>query len=397
MHVDAVVECSLAGTKERIRVRIQLIDARNDAHLWAENFDRDTGDILVFYSEAGVAIADQLRIRLTQPERNRLASSRPVVPEAYEAYLKGRELHWAKITEEGHLKSIEYYQRAVEKDPTYAPAYAGLARAYMFLRQLYEPKEMRPKALAAAAKAIELDPTLAEPHTWLAQLREDERDWAAAEAEHRRALELGPGQASPHLFYAQFLNLVSRHEEALAEIRRAEQLDPLSAFTATNVIHRLIALRRFDEALRQAEKSLELDPNLWLTHFYIGRTYSELGQLEDATAAWEKAASLPGSYHWPLGELIRAYMRLEKKDEALRTLARWETDAKRRKPHPPALPKMYAIVGKREEAMVMLQGAYRRGDLTARQLQDPEISSLRSDPRFQELLRRTGTSLPKKK
>ncbi len=390
LNVDAVVEGSVQRSGDRVWINVQLLHAPSDRHLWASTYERDIKDVPKLQSRLARDIIMETKGQLSEQEETRLARERVVNPEAYEAYLKARKIWWSKITEEGYWKSIEYYQKAIEKEPGFAEAYSGMARSYMFLRQLYPTKEMVAKARAAAMKALELDPTLAEPHALLGNMKRIERDWVEAEEKYKRALELNPNDSLAHLNYAVFLNDVGRNEEALAEIRRAEQIDPLSAFVSANVILRLNALGRHQEALEQARKALELDPNLWLTYSWMAGTYWYLKRYDEAIQAWEKALTLPGVYeHWPVSRLVGAYARVGRRDDAMKALVRLEEISKRRYVEPTRLALANAAVGRKDEAIRILQKAQQEGKLDSQPWE--ELAELLGDePRFQALLRGRG-------
>ncbi len=261
-----------------MRVTVQLIHGPTDKHVWAESYNRELQGILALQSDVARAIAQEIRVKLTPEERARLVSVRPVNP-AHEAYLQGR-YHWNKWTPAGLKRSLEYFQQAVEIDPTYALGYAGLADAYnsSAALDLLQPKEAYPKAKAAALKALELDPTLAEAYTPLGMSSLlDDWDWLAAESNLKRAIELKPGYANGHHAYAAFLGSMGRHEEALAEINRAQELDPLSLPISMGKGSHLFLARRYDQAIEQARRVLELDRNFPAVHALIGRCYEQKG------------------------------------------------------------------------------------------------------------------------
>ncbi len=230
LSVEAVVEGTVARSGNRVRITAQLVHASSDQHLWAMQYERDLTDILLLQAEVASAIADEVQVRLTPPERARLASARRIDPEAYDAYLRGR-LHWNKRTEEGMKRGLELFQRALEKDPTYALSHAGVAECYNMLGfwGVAAPHDVSPKAKAAASKALEIDENLAEGHAARAWVRfAYDWDWAGAEKELQRALELNPGYATAHQWYSHLLVYQGRVAEALAEVQRTLDLDPLS-------------------------------------------------------------------------------------------------------------------------------------------------------------------------
>jgi len=390
LKVDAVVEGSVMGSAGAMQVTVQLVHAPSDAHLWANKYQADLSDPTLPARLARDIIA-AAKAPLSTQEATRLAREQAISPEAYTAYRKAREIWWSKITEEGYWKSIEYYKEAIAKDPAFADAYAGKARSYMFLHQLYPTREVEAELRAAAAKALELDPSLSEPHAVLGTMQIG-KDWAAAEKEFRLALELNPNDALAHVWYAWFLNRRQRPEEALAEILRAEQLDPLSPYVSANVILRYNLLRRFDDAVKQGQKALELNPDFWLTYENLGGTYWQMGRHDEAILLWEKELTLPGVYEsWPLSRLVRAYLNVGRKDDALKSLARLEEVAKHRYVEPDRLALALVAVGRKDEAIRILQRAPAQEDPMVLGIFRNQLEKfLGDDPRYQQLRRSAG-------
>ncbi len=387
LNVDAVVEGAVVRDGDRVRITAQLIAAAPERHLWAQSYERNLSDIVALQGEVARAIASEIKVAVTPEEEARLARARPVNPEAYEAYLKGR-YHWSKVTEEGLWKSINYFQQAIGKDPDYALAYAGLAQSYNFLGQLLPPREIMPKARAAVTKALELDDTLAEAHTQLAIIKRADWDWAGAEKEYHRALELNPNNAELRVSYAQFLNTVGRHQEALAEVKRAQQLDPLSLHISANVVERFRILGQYDQALEASQVALELAPNFWLTHHILGYVYLGKEMNEEAIAVFQKAVGI-GHYDWPLASLGYTYGLTGRKREALRILSQLKELSKQRYISPVWIAHTYVGLGQKDQALQLLQEAYETRELEAYWLVVPGFfDPLHSDPRFQDLLRR---------
>ncbi len=272
LGVEGIIEGSVTRSGGRVRITAQLIDARQDRHLWASSYEREMTDVLALQSEVVRAIADEIRVQVAPEERERLNTARTVDPEAYEAYLKGR-FFWNKATAPAVERSIEYFRDAIEKDPKNAAAYVALVEAYSLLRQMaaLPQAEVASKQREAALRALEIDDNLAEGHVALANVKVDiDWDWKGAEREYRRAIELSPSYANARLWYSQLLNMLARHEEALAQIKRAQELDPLNPFIAVNLQYRLYFLGRHDEALAESRKLLEIYPDYWLNHWDRG-------------------------------------------------------------------------------------------------------------------------------
>jgi len=387
LKVDAFVEGSIQQAGGRMILTTQLVSA-TDRHLWAKTFEQDVQDVVALRSQIARNIVRELNVKLTAEDEARLQRVRTVNPEAQLAYMKGRNIWWRKLTEEGYRKSIELYQTAIEKDANFAEAYSAMAISYRGLHQLYPSMDILGKAHSAAMKAIELDPDLAEPHALLCVLDLNE-------AECRRALDLNPNDAISHLYYASFLSTTNRREESLAEVRRAEQLDPFSAFISANVIMRLNVLERYDEAVEQGKKALELDPNFWLTYQWLGGTYWRLKKYDEAIRCWEKVVGLQSGYEtWALSRLVAVYIKVGRRDDAQKAFAQLQQIAKERYVEAIRLAIAYAAMGRKDEAIAILQTARRQGEVLIER--PPELRELLGDdPRYQQLVRSQGAPLPK--
>jgi tetratricopeptide (TPR) repeat protein len=387
------VEGSVQRSGDRVRVTAQLIGAPADTHLWAESYDRDLRDILVLQDDVARAISNQIKVKLTPQEQVRLASARPVNPEAHEAYLKGR-YYWNKRTEEGFRKAIEYFSEATEKDHNYALAHAGLADSYILLGTygVLPPKEAYAKAREAATKALELDDTLGEAHNALATVKSDyDWDWPGAEREFRRAIELNPGYATAHQWYGELLSNLGRHEEALAEIKRAQQLDPLSLIINAVSGRNLLFAGRDDLAIEQLRKTLEMDPHFAQAHFFLGWAYVRKGTFAEAIAEFQRAATLSPDITAYKGGLAHAYARAGKSAEARKLLSELKEESKRTYVSWYDFAAIYAGLGEKDQAFTCLERAYEQHvDRLVEAKGDPLFDPLHSDPRFQDLMRRIG-------
>ena len=393
LNVDAVVEGTVLHSGNRVRISTNLLHAPTDRHLWAESYERDARDVLALQGEVAKAIADQVQIKLTPQVTARLASARPVNPEAHEAYLKGRYF-WNKRTEEPLKKSIGYFEQAIKKEPEYALAYVGLADSYSILAQwdLLPPHEAYPKAKAAAVKALEIDERLGEAHTSMAAVKAYyDWDFAGGEKEYKRAIELNPNYATAHQWYSELLSDMGRHEEAIAEVRKAQGLDPLSLIINSTAGEAFRFARRYDQALEHYRKALEIDPNFAGVHEYLGRAYVEMGEYEKAISELQKALSLSGGSPGITAELAHAYAVAGKKREALKILDELDATSKRRYVSPFLRAHIYTGLGDSDRAFYWLERAYEdRSNLMTRLKVDPRFDPLRSDPPFQNLLRRIG-------
>ena len=392
LGVSYVLEGSVRRVGRRVRVTAQLIQVDDQTHLWAESYDRELGDILALQNDVASAIADEIQIKLTPRERARLEKVRPVNPEAYEAYLKGRYF-WNKRTKEALEKSIRWFERAIEKDPNYASAYAGLADSYWLLANTaYDalpPKEAFSKARVATLKALEIDKTLAEAHASLAQLHLYEFDWLAAERELKRSIELNPGFAVAHHWYALYLSAKGRFKEALAEANRAYGLDPLSV-----IINRDLGLiyyyaRQPDCAIAQYRKTLDLDPDFALAHQALGRAYLEMGMYTKGVEEIQLAVRLSGESVGMLAALAHAYGSTGKTEKARGILGDLTERSRRSYVPPTSFAIIYAGLGEKENALEWLEKAWGEQDVGLHTLKvHPIFNGLCTDPRFQDLLRR---------
>src|SRR5260221_7827667 len=275
LHVDAVVEGALMWVGGRVRISAQLIEAPTDYHLWAASYDRDLRDVLSMQEEVTRAIASEIRVNLSAQEQARLASTRPIDPEAYRLYLKGR-YYWNKRSLEGFQKAIEYFQQATAKDPAYAQPYVGLPDTYTNFPffDVVPPREAMPKAKAAAARALELDDSLGEAHVSLGYVSYMyDWNWPTAGKHFEQALTLNPAYSMAHTFYPFYLSSLGRSEEALAVAKRSLDLDPASPAVSHSLGVQLYLARQFEQAIEQAHKTLELDPNFAISYELLGEGY----------------------------------------------------------------------------------------------------------------------------
>jgi adenylate cyclase len=386
LDVDGVVEGTVARAGGRVRITAQLIDARDDRHLWSDRYDREFADVLALQSEVARAIAGEVRITLSPKEETHLASARPINPDAHEAYLKGRA-HWMKGSLADHELALGYFQHAIRTDPGYAPGYAGLADVYGFLglNGVAPPAELLPKAEAAALKALELDETLPEAHLSLGVSRMwHDWDFPAAEREFRRALELNPSQAQGHMWLGLYLSIAGRNEEALEEGNLAIKYDPLSAIYRVMVARLHREARDYDAAEGLLREALALDPTSAFAHSSLGYVYSLSSRHEEAIAEIEKMTAQGG----PLWGLGFVYARAGREDEARAILEELNEREGYVPATGPAL--IYVGLGDHDKAFEWLERAYEERSVTLVFVDSPIWDPLRSDPRFQDLLRRIG-------
>ncbi|PYI70372.1 MAG: hypothetical protein DMF08_11650, partial [Verrucomicrobia bacterium] len=322
------MEGSVQKASDQVRVNVQLINALTDAHLWAETFDRKLTDIFAVESEIPKAVAETLQARLSGSEKNSIAKTPTVNPEAYEIYLRGK-FFAEKRTGADLRKSIEYYDQAIAKDPDYPLAYVGLANSHLLL-SVYgalSPKEAASPAKAALKKALELDDSLAEAHASSGLLATLELDLNRAITELERAIQLNPNNATAHHWIALPLMTMGQFDRGVAEAKRAIELDPLSLIINADLCWIYFNGRRFDEAEAQARKTLEMDPRFYVAHFYLGEALQFQGKLTDGIAEFRKSVELNND-PFSLAMLGQAYARQGKTDKAREVLADLRQQAK---------------------------------------------------------------------
>ena len=395
LGVDYVIEGSARRSLDRVRITAQLIRARDQTHLLAETYERSTADILSIQTEFAERVAQSFAIDLLSGGRLPNAHPRTVNSDAYEAYLKGR-FWFNKRTEEGFLKGINHFQQAIEIDPKYAAAHAGLAEIYdvVGLYGMLPPMQAYEKAKAAAKTASSLDNRIAEAHAALgfAKLRYD-WDWKGAEAEHRRALELNSNYVTAHLWYGLYLAAMGRFDEALAEMRQARLLDPLALVTNTHLGWILYLSRRNDEAVKQLTKTLEIEPNFPLARFFLGFAYAQQGRYADAIAEFEKASESTGGHPGALAGLGHSHALVGNRAEAQKFLTKLKTNASQRYVSPYFIALVHIGFGEIDQAFQWLETAYEhRSDWLVHLKIEPALDPLRSDARFVNLIRRVGLS-----
>ena len=397
LSVQAILNGRMVQRGDDLALYISLVDARSGNQLWGEQYKRKLTDLASLQSEIARDVSEKLRLRLTSTEQQRLTKQGTQNTEAYQAYLRGR-FYWNKGIAPGYEKSREYYQQAIDLDPTYALAYSSLADYYGFASSigLLPPDENWPKAEAAANKALALDNTLAETYNPLAAVKlYYYRDWVAAERYFRRGIELDPNFAEIHAHYALCLTLFGRNEEALAEARRSVELDPLSSRFNYFWGRILFFMRQYDRAIDQFHRTLELDPNYVTAHEELGDAYEQKGMQREAVAEWGKALTLRGAGE-QASSLERTYA-ASGFEMVVRALAQEQltklNERMKRGEYVPAWDYVtaYTRLGDKEQAFAWLNKAVqeRNGFVFVVKV-NPIYDKLRGDPRFQELLRRGG-------
>jgi TolB-like protein/DNA-binding winged helix-turn-helix (wHTH) protein/Tfp pilus assembly protein PilF len=393
LGVDAVVEGTVLRSGDQVRITAQLIEASSDKHLWSQSYQGELRDTLALQNQVASAIADQIRINLNPQEQAALKNVRVVMPEAYESYLKGRYF-WNKRTAVGLRAALAYFNQAVDEDPNYAEAYSGLADTYALLGDWQYAamsfKEALPRAKAAAIKALELDSSMSEAHTSLGYcLRAFDWDFDSAGKEFRRAIELNPSYATAHHWNAMNLALLDRPKEALVEMRKAENLDPLSLIINSDLAEFLLLTHSYDESVKQSRKIVEMDPDFAIGHKQLGDAYLLKQMDKEAVAELQKAVQLSGGSPICIADLARAYVASGRMNEAMKLLRDLEKNSNASFTDAPHIAMIYAFMGDNEQAMNWLERAYQERfnpSILLRSGFDP----LRSDPRFEDFLRRVG-------
>lgn len=396
LNVDAIMEGSIERAGNQVRITAQLIRAATDQHLWAESYDRDMQDMLRVQEEIARSIAREVQIQLTPQEQALLTKNRPVDPEAYELYLKGRYF-WGKRTQQSNERAISLFHEAIAKDPQYASAYSGLADCYILFGISFDvgslsPTQAIPQAKLAAEKALQLDDTLADGHNSLAYAKLlYDWDWQGSEAEFKRALTLNPGYANAHHWYAHLLMATGRRDEALAESQRALNLDQLSPILHVHLGWHYIYARQYDLALEHLRKALDLDPNYSLANWYLGWVYEQQGKYSEALEAMRKAqALLPGNTAL-VADIGHVYAISGDRPAALKILDQLKETSRRAYVNAFEVALIYAALGEKQMALQWLEKAYtERSDFMIYLVIDPRLDSLRSDPTFMALTRRIG-------
>jgi TolB-like protein/Tfp pilus assembly protein PilF len=391
LNVDAVVEGSVAASGDQVRITAQLIQGRNDQHLWAESYQRDLRDILALQDEVARAVAREIRINVTPQEQARLSTARAINPQAHEAYLRGL-YHNSRVGERAQAR--ESFNRAIQLDPDYAPSYAGLAGTY-FIPAFFEaapPRESFSAMRDAVTKALERDETLAEAHGYLALVKlHADWDWAGAEREFKRALELNPSHADVHHSYAHFLMAMGREEESLAESQRAVELDPVDASLTGCLGWHDVWAGEYDRAIRETLGSLRMNPNLGVAKINLGWAYQQKSMYQEAIAQFQAAVSNPVFGPMALTNLGHAYAVSGQRQQAQETLARLKQRSAQGYVSPYQIAAIYAGLGQKDLAFEWLEKAYaERTGWMVHIKWDPRLATLRSDPRFQDLVRRVG-------
>jgi eukaryotic-like serine/threonine-protein kinase len=396
LNVDSVVEGSVVRDKGRVKISAKLIQTTVEQTLWADSYERDFTDVLALQSDVATAIARGIQVELSGPEASRLASSRVVVPEAYEAYLKGR-FEAEKRTPDGMTSSIQYFEDAISKDPTFAAAYAGLADNLLGISnyEIRPPAEVIPRAKAAAEKALQLDDRLAEAHASLATIRFYHLEWDGVESEFLRAIALNPGYAPALHWYALSLAAQGRKEESITEIKLARDIDPRSLIINSNVGWCYYLAGDADRAIEEEKTALRLDPSFGIAHGYLGQAYLEKKQFVEAITEFRTFVSLSPGEASRKAELANAYALAGKKAEADDIRHEFEITQGRKYISAYDWAMLYAGFRDKQKTLGWLEKAFaERSGRMVNLAVHPRFVFLRREPAFQNLLRRMGITPP---
>jgi tetratricopeptide (TPR) repeat protein len=398
LNVRAVLAGRVVQRADTLLIAAELVDAATGAQLWGAQYSRKLQDIFAVQDEIAGEISDKLRLRLTGAEKRRLTKRYTQNAEAYQLYLKGR-YHWNKRTGEGFKKGIEYFQQAVEKDPNYALAYAGLADSYALAGGVpgspMSPSERVARARAAALKAVEIDDTIAEAHTSLAYIAHRfDWDWRGAEKEFKRAIELNPNYATARQWYGFFLATMGRMDEAIAEAKLAQQIDPLSLGMNSALGRIYHFARQYDRAIDQFRKTIDMDPNFAAAHSDLAESYGMKGMHTEAIAEYEKALTISRRNVFYLAELGWAHAQAGNIAQARLSLNQLEEISYEGYVAPFAFAFIHIGLGDKDQAFAWLEKEFeQRGNPMVFLKAEPLFDPLRSDPRFHALLRRVGLPL----
>ena len=397
LGVNFILEGSVRRWGDRVRISAQLIQTRDQTHLWAQSYEVDAGNVLNLQSDVAQAVAKEISLTLTPVARVRVASAAHVDPQVHELCLRGR-YEWNKRTKAGLNQAISYFEQAISRDSSYAPAYAGLADAYAVLPYYSEgsPNDTFQKAQAAAEHALQLDETLTEAHTTLGLVEASHFNLVAAQREYKRALELNPNYATAHHWYSFCLWTMNRQKNALEELERARRLDPLSVIIYTDEARTLSAMHQPDDAISLLKAAIELDPNFAEAHRSLAVAYVQKREISRAIAEARRGVELDPN-DAELATLGYAYGLAGKTEQARTILADLTKPSRRLTVAPIYLSFVYIGLGQHDEALKCLERAYQEHSLLNAGGPEAILDPLRSNPRFQDLMRRNTESLESKK
>jgi eukaryotic-like serine/threonine-protein kinase len=396
LNVRAVLAGRIMQSGGSLRIGAELVDVATGTQLWGAQYDRKPGDIFAIQDEISNEISEKLRLKLTRAEKKRLTKRQTDDAEAYQLYLKGRH-HWNRWTEDGFYKAIEYFQQAVERDPGYALASTGLADSYVLLgwNSYLPPKDAFPRGRMAAMEALRLDPDLGEAHTPLAAvLWLHDWQWQEAQTEFKRSLALNPAHPTANHWYAEYLMTMGRHAEAIARMKESQELDPLSLIISVAIGWAFYMARRYDDAIEQLRRTVELDPNYPVTYWILGLLFRKMGRYELAIAEGEKGVKLSGGSSLMSAALAQTLATAGRRKKANQILDELTKLTKQKYVAPYFFAGIHIGLGEDDRAIEHLEKSYEEHSHWLIYLHiDPSMDGLRSNLRFQDLLRRVGLPL----
>jgi TolB-like protein/Tfp pilus assembly protein PilF len=391
LHVRAILMGKVVPRGDSLNIQTELVDVGEVSQLWGQQYDRKFTEILAVQEDIARQVSEKLHLRPSGAEQQRLAKRYTDNTEAYQLYLKGR-YYWNRRTSELLKKANEYFQQAIEKDPSYALAYAGLAQSYALFNfyEVLPPSESCPKAKAAALKALDIDETLAEPHAALGWTKMTcDWDWPGSEREFQRALGLNPNDGTTRNWYAGYFEAMQQLDDALGQRRRSVEAEPLSLIINTLLGQSLYYVRRYDDAIEQLRKTLDMDPSFPQAHLFLGLVYEQKGRFADAIAELRQALSGSGGAPRYVSALGHAYAISGQRRMAEESLDRLTEQLKRRYVAPVDMAEIHIGLAEKEQALKDLEMAYQDHSCWMIWLRvDPRFDSIRGDPRYQDILRR---------
>jgi TolB-like protein/tRNA A-37 threonylcarbamoyl transferase component Bud32/Flp pilus assembly protein TadD len=394
LDVEALVTGQFIQRGDSLTISVEIVDTRNNSHLWGRSYTQKFSNILTIQEQIFHDVTETLRHTLTTEEKRKLADQHTENREAYKLYLMGRSA-WSKRTPEDLKKSISLFEQSIDLDPTYALAYAGLSDSYSSLGvglQVMPPREVMPKAKAAALKALEFDPTLAEAHTSLALVKMlYDWDLAGARDEFEQALELNPNSATTHNWYAFCLIAMDQLDASNQESRKAEEFDPLSQFFSVNIARTFYYARQYDRTIEHCRKAIEFNPKFYVAHYLLGFAYAKKGMSQEAIAEFQIVKTLGGNNPFLISALGYGYALAGKRDEAMGLLDQLKREAKHKYISPTNMALIYEGLGEREQTLDWLEHAHaERVGLLIYLKVEPAYEDLKGDPRFERLLQKIG-------
>jgi serine/threonine protein kinase/Flp pilus assembly protein TadD len=395
LNVEALIMGQFIQRGDSLTISVEIVDTRNNSHLWGRSYTQKFSNILGMQEQIFQDVTERLRLTLTGEEKKRLADQHTENREAYKLYLMGRSA-WSKRTPEDLKKSIDLFEQSIDLDPTYALAYAGLSDSYSSLGvglQVMSPREVMPKAKAAALKALEFDHTLAEAHTSLALVKMlYDWDLTGARNEFEQAIELNPNSATTHNWYAFCLIAMGQLEASNQESRKAAELDPLSQFFSVNIARTFYYARQYDRTIENCRKAIELNPKFYVAHYLLGFAYAKKGMSQEAIAEFQVVKTLGGDNPLLTSALGYGYAQAGKRGEAMGLLDQLKREAKHKYISPTNMALIYEGLGEREQTLDWLERAYEeRVGLLIYLRVEPAFEDLKGDPRFERLLQKIET------